>query len=326
MKEHEIRPQDIFDEYLRLAEEDTRTYFQDAVRHDICCPACGGPGSQVFVKSGFNYAECSGCHTLYVSPRPERAAFERYYTDSPSTKFWATTFYKETESARREKIWKPKAALLHEKIRQHAEVTDIVDIGGGYGTFAEEISRIADYRVTIIEPSRHLAEVCRKKGFTVVEKFLENVAVGELGEQKRCFVSFELFEHLYDTADFLNTLNGLMNNDDLFIFTTLSGAGIDIQVLWEQAKAVSPPHHLNFFNPQSVQRLLLSCGFELLEVSTPGRLDINIIENNLQHVSDRFWHTFFRTASESDKQHLQEYLSSHLLSSHMMVVCRKTAI
>lgn len=323
MKEHEIRPQAIFDEYLRLTEEDTRTYFQDAVCHEICCPACGGAGSQAFIKSGFNYVECSGCQTLYVSPRPERAAFERYYTDSPSTRFWATTFYKETETARREKIWKPKAALIREKISQFTAVTDVVDIGGGYGTFAEEISRISDYRVTIVEPSRHLAEVCRGKGFPVVEKFLENIAVGELEAQKRCFVSFELFEHLYDPADFLNTLGGLMNKDDLFIFTTLSGTGADIQVLWEHAKAVSPPHHLNFFNPHSVQRLLSSSGFELLEVSTPGKLDVNIIENNLQHVNNRFWKTFLKLASEKDKQDMQDYLSNHLMSSHMMVVCRK---
>jgi hypothetical protein len=323
MKEHDIRPQVIFDEYLRLTEEDTHTYFKHSVRNEICCPACGGKGSQAFTKSEFNYVECDACQTLYASPRPERAAFERYYTDSPSTKFWATTFYKKTEEARREKIWKPKAVLIKEKILQFAEATDIIDIGGGYGTFAEEIRRITDYMVTIIEPSRHLAEVCRSKGFRVVEKFLESMSVDDLDGNKRCFVSFELFEHLYDPANFLSILNGLMNEDDLFIFTTLSGTGADIQVLWEHSKAVSPPHHLNFFNPQSVQSLLTSCGYEMLEVTTPGKLDVNIIENNLAYSGDRFWKTFFKHATEKDKQDLQDYLSSHLMSSHMMVVCRR---
>ncbi len=326
MKEHEIRPQNIFDEYLRLTKEDTRTYFQDAACHEIDCPACGDIGLPAFNKSGFSYVKCPGCQTLYTSPRPERAAFDLYYTDSPSTKFWATTFYKETEAARREKIWKPKAALIFEKIKQFTDVTDIVDIGGGYGTFAEEISRISDYNVTIVEPSKHLADVCRGKDFRVIEKFLEDVQHEELEIRKRCFVSFELFEHLYDPANFLHTLGSLMQEDDLFIFTTLSGTGADIQVLWEHAKAVSPPHHLNFFNPQSVQTLLLSCGFEPLEVSTPGRLDVNIIENNLDQVTDRFWLTFFKLASDSDKQDMQEYLATHLLSSHMMVVCRRSPI
>ncbi len=324
MKEHEIRPQAIFEEYLRLTEIDTTTFFGDAPRTKLLCPACGSAGSPVFVKSGFTYTECKECLTLYVNPRPVRSAFESYYKDSPSTRYWATTFYKETETARREKIWKPKAELIKGKIARFPNITEVVDIGGGYGTFAEEICRISDYKVTIIEPSKHLAEVCRRKGFPVIEKFLEKIVNNDLSTGQRCFGSFELFEHLYDPAEFLHCLSGLMHTGNLFIFTTLNGTGVDIQVLWEHSKAVSPPHHLNFFNPLSVRTLLESCGFELMEITTPGKLDINIIENNIQHVSDRFWQTFFRISSESDKRDLQEYISSHLLSSHMMVVCKKT--
>jgi hypothetical protein len=323
MKEYDIRPKEIFDQYLRLTEEDTRVYFEAAPREAIRCPACRHEGTHVFTKNGFSYAECAECLTLYVNPRPHRSAFNRYYTDSPSTKFWATTFYKETEAARREQIWKPKAALIHEKIGLFGGATDIIDIGGGYATFAEEIRRISDYRVTIVEPSQHLAEVCRKKGFRVVEKFLEETSDGELQGQKSCFVSFELFEHLYDPSGFLRVLRGHMTSDDLFIFTTLSGTGADIQVLWEHSKSVSPPHHLNFFNPQSVERLLKFCGFEIKEVSTPGRLDVDIIQNNSEYISDRFWKTFIRSASDRDKQDMQNYLAAHRMSSHMMVVCRR---
>lgn len=323
MKEHDIRPQKIFEEYLRLAEEDTQTFFADTPRRTLSCPACRTAGEHAFEKNGFSYEECPKCLTLYVNPRPERSAFERYYADSPSTRYWATTFYKETEKARREKIWKPKAELIKDKIARFADVREIVDIGGGYGTFAEEIRRITGSHVTIVEPAKLLAEVCRHKGFMVVEKFIENINREDLGDGKRCFVSFELFEHLYAPEGFLQCLNNLMNNGDLFIFTTLNGTGVDIRVLWEHSKAVSPPQHLNFFNPQSIRMLLESRGFEPMEITTPGKLDINIIENNIRHVSDRFWHTFFQIASAKDKQDLQEYVSSHLLSSHMMVVCRK---
>jgi len=40
MKEFEIRPKYIFEEYLRLAKIDTETYFNDALRYEINCPAC----------------------------------------------------------------------------------------------------------------------------------------------------------------------------------------------------------------------------------------------------------------------------------------------
>ena len=323
MKEHDIRPKQIFDEYLRLTAEDTCTYFLDSARHDVCCPACGAAGVHAFTKTGFSYAECPDCSTLYVNPRPERSALERYYMDSPSTRYWATTFYKETEVARREKIWKPKAELICEKIAHFSAIDEIIDVGGGYGTFAEEISRICGCRVAVIEPSRYLAEVCRSKGFAVIEKFLEDVSLCDLDDKRRCFVSFELFEHLYAPATFLRSLNRLMRAGDAFIFSTLNGMGADIRVLWEHSQAISPPHHLNFFNPDSVCKLLVSCGFSVLELTTPGRLDVNIIENNLLHVTDRFWQSFITHASEKAKQQLQEFLASYQFSSHMMVVCKK---
>ena len=198
MKEHEIRPQAILDEFLRLLAEDTRTFFAEGPRTELDCPACGAKGERAFDKNGFGYAECPQCLTLYVSPRPMRRAFERYYCDSASTRYWATTFYKETEAARREKLWKPKAQLIKEKVVALGGIEEIVDIGGGYGAFAEEMSRIVDWGIVVIEPSRHLSEVCRSKGFPVIEKFLENVGLGDLSERRKCFVSFELFEHLFD--------------------------------------------------------------------------------------------------------------------------------
>ena len=44
MKESEIRPKDIFDEYLRLAKIDTINYFTDELRLQISCPACNSLG------------------------------------------------------------------------------------------------------------------------------------------------------------------------------------------------------------------------------------------------------------------------------------------
>ena len=41
---------------------------------------------------------------LYVSPRPPEEEFKNYYLYAQSTEFWATTFYKETENARRKTL------------------------------------------------------------------------------------------------------------------------------------------------------------------------------------------------------------------------------
>lgn len=345
MKEEEIRPKKIFDEYLRLAAQDTHTYFDQTERRKIACPACGNLGSIAFEKSGFVYEKCSRCQTLYVSPRPLAEAFSRYYLESPSSRYWATTFYKETAEARREKLWKPKARQIQKIIWEFFSKSDtyptsmpsiettsnydllqdtlVVDIGGGYGLFAEEIRRLLPREPIVIEPAPHLAEVCRNKGIRVVEKFLEDIQPDDLPKTPKAFVSFELFEHLHDPMSFMSGLHSLMQSGDLFIFTTLSGNGLDIQVLWENSKSIMPPHHLNFFNPQSVKLLLERTGFKTLRVTTPGKLDIDILSNNQSPIGDRFWSTFLSVATDAEKQIWQSWIAEQGWSSHMWVVCCK---
>jgi len=325
MKEEDLRPQHIFDKFLELAKEDTQNYFNECDRENISCPACNNIGQISFTKNGFDYHECSECFTLYVNPRPIEEAFERYYTESPSVEYWATTFYKETEASRRKLLWKPKARTIKESIDQWIcsnEMYTVIDIGGGYGIFAEEMKLISKSDQLIIEPSPKLAEICRKKGFSVVQKFLESVSIKDLPDSQKVFVSFELFEHLHSPEVFLNNLIKLMSDQDLFIFTTLSGTGVDISTLWENSKSVSPPHHLNFFNPKSIPILLKRCNLEVLDITTPGKLDLDIMSNNIDFIQDRFWKQFIQMSSDQDKEIMQKALQDTCSSSHIMVICK----
>ena len=324
MKEEEIRPQKIFDEYLSLAKQDTETYFSEVEKISSVCLACESVADHAFDKNGFSYEVCPNCQTLFVNPRPVALAFSKYYTESPSSRYWASTFYKETAEARREKLWKPKAHLILQTLEKYnSSEYMLVDVGGGFGLFAEEIRSLSGKTPVVIEPGPDLAAACRDKSLHVVEKFLEDVAPADLPSGAKAFVSFELFEHLHDPSAFLGQLMELMNSKDLFIFTTLSGAGVDIQTLWEDSKSVMPPHHLNFLNPRSVELLLNQLGFESLSITTPGKLDIDILENNFEAIKDRFWRTFIATASPDQKEEWQAMIAASGWSSHMMVVCRK---
>ena len=192
--------------------------------------------------------------------------------------------------------------ILDDIMRFGHEDSAVVDIGGGYGIFAEEMKLLIDRPVTVIEPGPQLARACREKNLNVIEKFLEKVHVEDLPSASKTFVSFELFEHLHNPHDFLHSLIKLMDSGDLFIFTTLSSTGVDIQVLWEDAKIVCQPVHLNFLNPFSVRLLLDRIGLEPLKITTPGKLDINIMSNDYNQIKDRFWRTFIARASDSDKE------------------------
>lgn len=324
MRENDIRPQNLFDELLRLNKLDIQKCFDKAKTKEINCPACNKKGKYSFTKNGFKFDECEGCKSLYVSPRPYKKYFDNYYSDSDSTKYWATTFYKETEKNRREMLWKPKAKIITEKIDLFLLRTDtIIDIGGGYGTFVEEFLKISKIKHLIIEPSKYLAKICERKNLNVIENFLENIHKNDLPKLPKTFVSFELFEHLHDPRSFLEILYNLMDSEDSFIFTTLSGMGLDIQVLWRDSKSISPPMHLNFLNPKSVEVLLNDIGFTILEISTPGKLDLDIMNNNIDKIKDKFWKNFLDYTSTKEKNNMQKIISENKLSSHMMIVCKK---
>ena len=106
MKESEIRPAGLFKKFHQLAEQDSRDFFKGVSFKRINCPACDGNSLEhAFLKQGFNYEICLHCDSLFNNPRPTEEAIRHYFSDAPSIKYWATHFYKQTETARREKIF-----------------------------------------------------------------------------------------------------------------------------------------------------------------------------------------------------------------------------
>jgi SAM-dependent methyltransferase len=327
VKESDIRPAELFARYLDLCRCDAETFFRGDEWEETACVACGGGGERAFEKHGFRYNLCSLCRTLYASPRPTAAALARYYTSSPSSAFWVTDFYRTTEDARRGHMFKPRAAQVRAAVAALgiAEPATIVDIGAGYGVFCEEIQKqFPRARVIAVEPSAALGTVCRDKGFTLVPAFLEDLDRDAIpSDGATVFTSFELFEHLHDPTTFLLRCRQLMRPGDVLVLTTLSGTGFDIQVLWDQAKAVFPPHHLNFLNPWSLESLARRCGLDDVAVTTPGKLDVDIVKNH--GAADgiaRFLRTMTGIAGDATGASLQQWLQEQRLSSHMMMVAR----
>ena len=93
--------------------------------------------------------------------------------------------------------------------------------------------------------------------------------------------------------------------------------------LWNKSRSVSPPHHINFFNPKSIEIFLKKHKFKIIDISTPGKIDIDILNNDKTLIKDRFWKIFLAQANKIDKAKMQNLISDINFSSHMMVVCKK---
>ena len=325
MKEDDIRKRDVLNRYLDLVVEDVSHFYKDRSRFQkIECPACGGRELvHQFEKIGFTYMQCSECETLFTNPRPAYQDLMKIYVDSPSTKFWVEEFFLPMAEARREKIFNPRAQLIAERFPD-IQAGRLADIGAGFGLFLEEMKKLwPGSDIVAIEPSKSMAKICRGKGLSILECALEDVKPEDRFD---LMTAFELFEHLHDPCSFVEKVYNLLNPGGYLFLTTLNGLGFDIQILWEQSKSVFPPHHLNFFNPYSLEILMKRNGFEVVEIVTPGQLDWDIIEGAYRQEEldpGRFFKTVSRHGADTAKIELQRWIQENNFSSHMRVIAKK---
>lgn len=327
MKESEIRPQELFNRYLTLVHQDVERIFSDKSRFvSLDCPACGS-GRQVpgLKKDGFTYVLCDECGTLYASPRPTADQLDAFYREADSVEFWSTHFYRETIEARREKIFRPRAQLVNEWISRYGQnnAGTYVDIGSGYGIILQEILRLGKFNIVMgIEPNPKMAEICHQAGFPVLKKPLEMIQQGEV--QADFATAFEVLEHVFSPLEFLKSARRLLKPKGLLLFTTLTVSGFDIQVLWEKSKSIHPPHHINFISVEGMECLVERSGLRVVELCTPGELDVDIIANALKENKTlrlpRFVSYLLKARDETTRRDLQNFLSAHRLSSHVRVV------
>ena len=325
MKEEEIRKRDVFNKYLKLVEEDVNNFFDYESFVEINCPACGHDDFIFGLeKIGFKYVSCKQCSTLFINPRPSFDVLKKFYSESLSTTFWVNEFFKPVAENRREKIFRPRAEYVRGLIKE-AQNLVIGDIGAGFGLFLEELRKILpENKYIAIEPSAEMAQICSKSGFDVKCMCLEDITVTE--KSFDLLIAFELFEHLFDPVTFLQKIYSLLKPGGNLLLTTLNGQGFDILILWERSKSVAPPHHLNFFNPVSIKILLERIGFDVIEISTPGKLDWDIVEGMIKNEGadcGRFLSFLVENGNDKCKIELQDWISNNNLSSHMRILARK---
>lgn len=295
---------------------------------NVPCPACASTlADKAFEKYELTYVVCSNCSTLYMNPRPSPAVLEMYYATSGNYVYWNKYIFPASEGARREKIFRPRAKRLAEICRRYQVQTNVLlEVGAGFGTFCEEIWRIELFnRVIAVEPTPDLAETCRRKKLEVIEKPIEQVRLEEAAIN--VIASFETIEHLFSPRDFLSCCATLLAPGGLIFVTCPNIKGFDLVVLGAVSDTVDV-EHLNFFYPSSLSYLLTGCGFEVLEVLTPGQLDAELVRNKVLkgefNISTQpFLHQVLLEDWERVGNAFQQFLADSLLSSHMWIVARK---
>jgi 2-polyprenyl-3-methyl-5-hydroxy-6-metoxy-1,4-benzoquinol methylase len=248
-----------------------------------------------------------------------------YYANSENYAYYAAHIFPASETSRREKIHKPwLERILGYCDRYSVPRGTLLEVGPGFGTFAEVATQSQSFtRVVGIEPTPQMAAACRARGVEVIEKRVEDAA-GEIVDAD-VVVSFEVIEHLFDPGMFLKQCGGLIPSGGLLVLSCPNGLGFDIAMLGPKSLAVDA-EHVNLFNPDSLSHLVERSGFAVLEATTPGRLDAELVREAAL-IGDVTLDPFLRRVLLEEWEQLgwpfQHFVATNNLSSHMWLAARR---
>ena len=218
---------------------------------------------------------------------------------------------------------------------EHATAT-LVSIGlctldgrSFYATFNDyDETQITDWlRENVLVRIERTSSVSSAEGYQRMRAFLDEYA----GEDRLYVVTAGLAQDVIHAEGNENVIIHQCPSDTktggLLILTCPNVKGFEVQALKGKSTTFDI-EHLNYFHPDSLSRLVESCGLRLLEVFTPGKLDADIVRNQVlsgEHSldKDRFLNMILIENWETLGDRFQDFLTENSLSSHMWLVAKK---
>lgn len=326
--EIDFKPSKLLHRYFQLAKKDILKFFIKGQRMiKSVCPGCQGKKIlSSFQKFGLNYVECADCHTVYVTPRPDDISLQEFYTLSEARKFWHEELSKATTRKRKEKIIKPRIQWIIDSTQEYLPDSEhIVDINTNqYGYIEELLENKFFKKKTLI----NLSLPFNNQKFDPCINII-NTPTWEVSLEERVDVVtiFEVVNHMADVDMLFAKIHGMLKDKGLCFITVILISGFDLQILWDKSENLFPPDRLNVFSTEGMYSLFDRHGFECLEFSTPGILDVEIVTNAIKRnpriKAPRFVKYLIQNRNEAVKRSFQEFLQEGLLSSYGRILIRK---
>lgn len=301
-------------------------YHKDFV--EIPCPACGSnEWDFAFTKYGFKHNKCSKCKTLFCSPRPTEELLVEYYANFEAPEYWSELLLK-TDTSRKLLQHRPRVekivALLKEKFAKREVAA--VDLGAGTGAFALALRDSGFFRKVIaVDFSKECVQACAKRGLEAHQGTVDDVIEDSIG----LLTMNDLIEHLSEPLLFLKKCYSIIAPKGMIAIATPNGEGFDFQLMKEKTVNITPPEHLNYFNPYSIKELMRNAGFHVIKVETPGILDTQIVMREVEKGNidlgkdNKFLQYLLYQTSADVVSTFQKFLQENLLSSHMLLLAEK---
>jgi 2-polyprenyl-3-methyl-5-hydroxy-6-metoxy-1,4-benzoquinol methylase len=226
----------------------------------------------------YDVIACDICGFRHVIPLPEpqsleRACREAYYSEEkPKFLAHAGEDQEWAEIFQRDRLESLEALLPASRRR-------LLDVGAGPGYFLKTASS-RGWRVLGLEPSRQAAAHARGLGLEMVEGFFNAATASGLGRFDVVHLN-NVLEHVPNPTEIVTLARGLLDPGGLICLNVpndftpfqLSARNALTKSEWW----VAPPHHLNYFDFDSLSRLVARLGFEVRERSTSFPMELFLL-------------------------------------------------
>lgn len=330
LDELEVHPKGLFQNFIDICTKSSDELLKQKKNFiESSCPACSSSDKEhAFGKYGYTYWICSRCATLFISPRPPALLIDWYLKNSPVSVFRSSNEYQKLMNKRITEQAAYRAGWLYDLCKQEDinGKRPVIDIETCSKEFVAELKKYKLEPLILVRPSENLENsLAQSTESPVIAHSLGDIA----GANARVISIFDILEHQSSPFELLQDIYKALGPDGLLVMTTRSGSGFDIQVLWENSTILSV-EHMNLISIEGIRLLLKKVGFEILEISTPGQLDVQMIERvfsgDNQACVPYFIKYFLKYRDSFAKNRLQQFLQENLLSSHLRIVAKKNSV
>ena len=289
-------------------------------------PAVIGDFEHAFSVEGFDYVRHLATHSLLISPRPTATLIDRYFQSSEVADFRASAAYQAVMEKWYEDVSETRLLTLQWLNLRIEPAGAICIVEPRSHQIVSKCSRAFDQEIVVAQ-NVFLRDTENMKTMPSV-RFTEDLSALEDGTI-RILAAFDVLEHQHDPRSFLEEAERVLVPGGYLFLTTRSGAGFDVAILGPES-SVKPIEHLNLFSVEGLESLFSEFGLGVIEMSTPGQLDVSAVQRTFDSLSpdeQGEWPPYLRYLFQRQDEHLlaafQEFLQKSRLSSHVVAIGEK---
>ncbi len=303
------------------------------------CPVCESSLYDSIDKfqGSYGVSKCKRCSSIFVNPVPSIAALEDYYNNCKCNHM-LQDLYRNRNKIRNyiinDRVKEAAKCILGISKKNKGKIS-VLEVGCGSGAFLSQLRNYfdvscnndaIDINYNGIDIDCHAISKCVSKHINLECCSIEEYSDNKSKEYDLIF-HFELIEHLKDPALLMQKTHNLLKDEGVLLFTTQNSNGLEMMASNYNsyrilAHSIFPPMHLNAFSTTNILHFSLRNGFNLRDLTTPGRLDVDMVTITSEFIEDKV----FKEISNLDKKNkglLQNVISKLMCSSHMQCVLTK---